>query len=75
MCFTGLVLASVTAIHTGAAATTSTYSVTVIGSFSGQGQQALAINSRGHVTGQGSGSQLFLYDGSLHLLGKPAGSQ
>jgi hypothetical protein len=53
----------------------STYTITVVAPFSQQYRSGLALNNRGHVTGQTTGAQAFFYDGTLHLLGKPAGAK
>jgi hypothetical protein len=50
------------------------YTITVIGPFSQQGRFGLGLNNTGHVTGQTTGRQAFLYDDALHPLGKPAGA-
>ncbi|MGH2448823.1 MAG: hypothetical protein ACRDFS_09525 [Chloroflexota bacterium] len=57
-----------------AGAATSTYTLTVVGQFHNTGRGAVALNDRGHVTSEGIGNAAFLYNGSLHSLGKPAGA-
>lgn len=52
------------------------YTLKVIGPFSPVGGTGtFGLNDRGHVTGEGAGSNLFLYDGVLHTLGKPSGAK
>jgi len=50
------------------------YTLTVVGPYGHVGRQAAALNAAGHVTGQGVKRQAFLWDGTLHSLGAPAGS-
>lgn len=71
----GLLLACFPVVDATTSTAASNYTVTVIGPFSRLGRQAMAMNAFGHVTGEGAGNGVFLYDGSLHALGKPAGSQ
>lgn len=54
---------------------TPAYNVTVIGPFSQQFRFGLGLNNKGHVTGETSGAQAFVYDGQLHSLGKPGGAK
>jgi uncharacterized membrane protein len=73
-------LISISAAYAAPAATsgstaTPSYSTAVIGPFGRQYRTNLALNNKGHVTGQTSGAQAFLYDGTLHPLGKPSGAR
>lgn len=56
-------------------AATPSYTTTVVGPFSRQYRDGLALNNKGHVTGQTAGAQAFFYDGTLHALGKPRGAR